>query len=87
MLVPTVNYQQQWVGELCYKETGLKLPPHLVFTGTPGQVEIVRARTGVMPAVLIMSYPALAQTGSGVGKGGFDQNSSRSSCRARTSVT
>jgi hypothetical protein len=75
VLVPTVNYQQQWVGELCYKETGLKLPPHLVFTGTPAQVEIVRARTGVMPAVLIMSYPALAQTGSGVGKGGFDRDS------------
>ena len=28
-----------------------------------------------MPAVLIMSYPALAQTGSGVGKGGFDRDS------------
>ncbi len=75
VLVPTVNYQQQWVGELCYKETGLKLSPHLVFTGTPAQVETVRARTGVMPAVLVMSYPALAQTGSGVGKGGFDRDS------------
>ena len=75
VLVPTVSYQQQWVGELCYKETGLRLPPHLVFTGTPAQVETVRSRTGVMPAVLVMSYPALAQTGSGVGKGGFDRNS------------
>ena len=75
VLVPTVSYQQQWVGELCYKETGLKLSPHLVFTGTPAQVETVRARTGVMPAVLVMSYPALAQTGSGVGKGGFDRDS------------
>jgi superfamily II DNA or RNA helicase len=75
VLVPTVSYQQQWVGELCYKETGLKLPPHLVFTGTPAQVETVRARTGVMPAVLVMSYPAFAQTGSGVGKGGFDSHS------------
>ena len=75
VLVPTVNYQQQWVGELCYKEAGLKLSPHLVFTGTPAQVETVRARTGVMPAVLVMSYPALAQTGSGVGKGGFDRDS------------
>jgi hypothetical protein len=75
VLVPTVSYQQQWVGELCYKETGLKLPPHLVFTGTPAQVETVRGRTGVMPAVLVMSYPALAQTGSGVGKGGFDRDS------------
>ena len=75
VLVPTVSYQQQWVGELCYKETGLKLSPHLVYTGTPAQVETVRARTGVMPAVLVMSYPALAQTGSGVGKGGFDRDS------------
>ena len=75
VLVPTVSYQQQWVGELCYKETGLRLPPHLVFTGTPAQVETVRSRTGVMPAVLVMSYPALSQTGSGVGKGGFDRDS------------
>lgn len=75
VLVPTVNYQQQWVSELCYNDIGLKLAPHLVFTGTPAQVEQVRARTGVMPAVLVMSYPALAQMGSGVGKGGFDRDS------------
>ncbi len=75
VLVPTVNYQQQWVGELCYKEVGLHLPPHLVFTGTPAGLEAARARHGITPCVVIMTYAALAQTGSGVGKGGFDRDS------------
>jgi superfamily II DNA or RNA helicase len=75
VLVPTVNYQQQWLGELCYKETGLKLPPHLVYTGTPTSLEEVRKRAGITPAILVMTYTSLAQTGSGIGKGGFDRDS------------
>ncbi len=75
VLVPTVNYQQQWVGELCYKPLGLLLSPHLVFTGTPTSLERVRKRKGISPCVIVTTYTALAQTGSGVGKGGFDQDS------------
>ncbi|HEY2596223.1 MAG TPA: DEAD/DEAH box helicase family protein, partial [Chloroflexota bacterium] len=75
VLVPTSNYQQQWIGELCFKPIGLGLPPELVFSGTPGQLERFKRRTGSHPAVILMTYAALAQTGSGVGKGGFDVDS------------
>ena len=75
VLVPTVNYQQQWVGELCYKPLGLRLSPHQVFTGTPASLETTRQRTGITPCVIVMTYAALSQTGSKVGKGGFDQDS------------
>ncbi|GAC1455514.1 MAG: hypothetical protein PVSMB2_07010 [Ktedonobacteraceae bacterium] len=75
VLVPTVNYQQQWVGELCYKPFGLRLSSHQVFTGTPASLEAVRKRTAIAPCVIVMTYTALAQTGSGRGKGGFDQDS------------
>lgn len=75
VLVPTANYQQQWIGELCYKPIGLRLPPEVVFAGTPNQLERFRRRTGGHPAVILMTYAALAQTGSGVGKGGFDVDS------------
>src|SRR5262249_9145616 len=75
VLVPTANYQQQWIGELCFKPIGLRLPPELVFSGTPGQLERFQRRTGSHPAIVLMTYAALAQTGSGVGKGGFDVDS------------
>jgi superfamily II DNA or RNA helicase len=75
VLVPTVNYQQQWLGELCYKPIGLGLSPHQVYTGTPATLETTRIRTGISPCVIVMTYTALAQTGSGIGKGGFDQDS------------
>jgi superfamily II DNA or RNA helicase len=75
VLVPTSNYQQQWIGELCFNAIGLGLPPELVFSGTPGQLERFTRRTGSHPAVILMTYAALAQTGSGVGKGGFDVDS------------
>ncbi|MBV9329794.1 MAG: DEAD/DEAH box helicase [Chloroflexi bacterium] len=75
VLVPTSNYQQQWIGELCFNRIGLGLPPELVFSGTPGQLERFKRRTGSHPAVILMTYAALAQTGSGVGKGGFDVDS------------
>ncbi|MBU0944829.1 MAG: DEAD/DEAH box helicase family protein [Proteobacteria bacterium] len=75
ILVPTVNYQQQWVKELCHTPIGLRLTPDVIFTGTPTALEAERAKEGLAPAVVIMTYTALAQTGSGSGKGGFDQNS------------
>jgi hypothetical protein len=75
VLVPTVNYQRQWVRELCHKPTGLRLPPHLVFAGTPAGLEAARRRIDFEPCVLVVTYPALAQLGSGVGKGGFDIDS------------
>lgn len=75
VLVPTVNYQQQWVGELCYKQPGLRLSSSHVFTGTPVSLERIRKRTGITPAVIILTYTALAQTGSATGKGGFDVDS------------
>jgi hypothetical protein len=75
VLVPTANYQQQWIGELCFKPIGLRLPPELVFAGTPGQLERFKRRAGSHPAIILMTYAALAQTGSGVGKGGFDVDS------------
>jgi hypothetical protein len=75
VLVPTANYQQQWIGELCFIRIGLRLPPELVFSGTPGQLERFQRRTGSHPAIVLMTYAALAQAGSGVGKGGFDVDS------------
>ena len=75
VLVPTSNYQQQWTGELCYKPIGLRLSPELIFSGTPPQLERFIRRTGTHPAILLMTYTALAQAGSGVGKGGFDVDS------------
>jgi superfamily II DNA or RNA helicase/DNA-binding transcriptional ArsR family regulator len=75
ILVPTKNYQQQWIGELCYKPIGLRLSPEVVFSGTPAQLERFQERTGNHPAILIMTYTSLSQTGSAIGKGGFDADS------------
>ncbi|RNC67246.1 MAG: DEAD/DEAH box helicase [Desulfuromonadales bacterium] len=75
VLVPTVNYQQQWFAELCYKPVGLRLAPDLIFTGTPALLEEEGKTTSISPVILVMTYSALAQTGSGTGKGGFDQGS------------
>jgi hypothetical protein len=75
VLVPTANYQQQWIGELCHKPIGLRLAPELVFSGTPVQLERFQRRTGTHPAIVLTTYAALAQAGSGVGKGGFDVDS------------
>jgi hypothetical protein len=75
ILVPTSNYQQQWTGELCYQPIGLRLSPEMVFSGTPGQLEKFQQRSGSHPAIILMTYTALAQAGSAVGKGGFDIDS------------
>ncbi|WP_440949082.1 DEAD/DEAH box helicase [Methanosphaerula subterraneus] len=75
VLVPTVNYQRQWVGELCYAHAGLHLPPDAVFAGTPAELKAELTRSGFAPAVLVVTYNSLAQIGSPVGKGGFDAGS------------
>jgi superfamily II DNA or RNA helicase len=75
VLVPTSNYQQQWIGELSYLPFGLRLSPEVIFAGTPNELERFQRRTGQHPAVLLMTYTALAQAGSGIGKGGFDIDS------------
>ena len=73
--MPTSNYLQQWTGELCYKSIGLRLSPEMVFAGTPNQLERFQKRTGSHPAILLMTYTALSQAGSAIGKGGFDIDS------------
>jgi DEAD/DEAH box helicase len=75
VVVPTINYQQQWLVELCYKHFGLRLSTDLVFSGTPGGLAAEREATGTRPAVLVMTYSALAQAASGAGKGGVDRAS------------
>jgi len=72
VLVPTVNYEQQWVRELCYKDIGLHLSPDDVFAGPTSAYEKKREQSKTPPAVLVMTYTALAQLGSPKGKGGFD---------------
>ncbi len=73
VLVPTVNYEQQWVRELCYKDIGLHLSPDDVFAGPTSAYEEKREQSKTPPAVLVMTYTALAQLGSPKGKGGFDR--------------
>ena len=75
ILVPTINYEQQWIAELCYKHTGLRLSPDELFAGTPAMLDSERERAGFAPTVLVMTYAALAQLGSPAGKGGFDSAS------------
>jgi len=73
VLVPTANYVQQWVAELCYKDIGLQISPDEIFAGTPASYEAEQRRFDTSPAILIMTYTSLAQIGSPRGKGGFDK--------------
>jgi superfamily II DNA or RNA helicase len=75
ILVPTVNYEQQWIRELCYKFIGLNLPPDDVYAGTPIDYESIKKELESSPPILVMTYQSLAQLGSAKGKGGFDTNS------------
>ena len=75
VLVPTVNYMQQWLRELSYKPIGLQLPANEVYIGTPGDLEAMRRRSGFTPSILVLTYTALSQIGSPRGKGGFDTGS------------
>jgi superfamily II DNA or RNA helicase len=72
ILVPTVNYEQQWIRELCYKPIGLHLSPDDVYAGTPIGYKDER-KSGSSPPILVMTYTSLAQLGSPRGKGGFDR--------------
>jgi hypothetical protein len=60
VLVPTQNYQRQWVRELCFLPTGLNLPPDAVWAGTPRVLAERLGRGAPVPPVLVMTYPALA---------------------------
>ncbi|MDD1721654.1 MAG: DEAD/DEAH box helicase family protein, partial [Euryarchaeota archaeon] len=75
ILVPTINYEQQWIAELCYKHMGLRLSPDELFAGTPATLDSEHERAEFAPTVLVMTYAALAQLGSPAGKGGFDRGS------------
>ena len=75
VLVPTNNYQQQWIDELCFNPIGLQLPPEIIFSGTPAEFSHYSQLTGAHPAILIVTYAALSQLGSPIGKGGFDAQS------------
>jgi len=72
ILVPTINYEQQWIRELCYKSIGLHLPPDDVYAGTPNDYEARKKKLDSSPPILVMTYQSLAQVGSSKGKGGFD---------------
>ncbi|MDH4213455.1 MAG: DEAD/DEAH box helicase [Candidatus Thorarchaeota archaeon] len=72
ILVPTVNYEQQWIRELCYETKGLNLPPDDVYAGTPIDYEERKKELDSSPPILVMTYQSLAQLGSSKGKGGFD---------------
>jgi superfamily II DNA or RNA helicase len=67
VLVPSVTVQRQWVHELCYSSVGPGLAPHLVATGTVATVLAVRARGLAAPAVVVMTYAALASAAAVVG--------------------
>ncbi len=73
--VPTNNYQQQWIDELCYNPIGLQLPPEIIFAGTPADLYHYQQLTGRHPAIVLVTYAALSQLGSPTGKGGFDAQS------------
>ena len=75
VLVPTSNYQQQWIGELCYHDIGLQLSPEHIFSGTITQLKNQVQKSGEHPPIIILTYTALSQLGSGKGKGGFDLES------------
>lgn len=60
VIVPTSNYQQQWVRELCYNDHGLGLAPEDVFAGTPSDLKVIRRR-GAHPVIISLTYTAIAQ--------------------------
>jgi superfamily II DNA or RNA helicase len=67
VLAPSVTIQRQWVRELCYSAVGPGLAPHLVATGTVATVLAGQARAHITPAVVVMTYAALASAASVAG--------------------
>ncbi|MEA2071329.1 MAG: DEAD/DEAH box helicase family protein, partial [Asgard group archaeon] len=61
VLVPTQNYQSQWVDSICFEEIGLQLSPNFVFSGTVTQLERFIQKTHEIPPIIVLTYTSLAQ--------------------------
>jgi len=61
VLVPTQNYQSQWVDSICFNEIGLQISPNFVFSGTISQLENFISKTREIPPIIILTYTSLAQ--------------------------
>lgn len=61
VLVPTQNYQSQWVDSICFNEIGLQVSPSFVFSGTITQLENFIQKTREIPPIIILTYTSLAQ--------------------------
>ncbi len=61
VLVPTQNYQSQWVDSICFNEIGLQISPTFVFSGTISQLETFISKTREIPPIIILTYTSLAQ--------------------------
>ncbi|HUT79882.1 MAG TPA: DEAD/DEAH box helicase family protein [Candidatus Bathyarchaeia archaeon] len=61
ILVPTQNYQSQWVDSICFNEIGLQISPTFVFSGTITQLESFISKTREIPPIIILTYTSLAQ--------------------------
>jgi superfamily II DNA or RNA helicase len=60
ILVPTNNYQRQWVRELCFRRGVFQLAPEVVFAGTVADMRRLQRRSGRNPAVFVLTYAAIA---------------------------
>ncbi|MCK5047354.1 MAG: DEAD/DEAH box helicase family protein, partial [Candidatus Heimdallarchaeota archaeon] len=61
IVVPTQNYQSQWVDSICFNEIGLQISPSFVFSGTITQLENFITKTREIPPIIILTYTSLAQ--------------------------
>jgi hypothetical protein len=61
VIVPTQNYQSQWVDSLCFEEIGLQISPNFVFSGTVSQLERFISKTREIPPIIVLTYTSLAQ--------------------------
>jgi len=61
IVVPTQNYQSQWVDSICFNEIGLQISPAFVFSGTITQLENFITKTREIPPIIILTYTSLAQ--------------------------
>ncbi|NHJ32051.1 MAG: DEAD/DEAH box helicase [Asgard group archaeon] len=61
IVVPTQNYQSQWVDSICFNEIGLQISPTFVFSGTITQLENFITKTREIPPIIILTYTSLAQ--------------------------
>ncbi|MBK5113426.1 MAG: DEAD/DEAH box helicase family protein [Candidatus Heimdallarchaeota archaeon] len=61
IVVPTQNYQSQWVDSICFNEIGLQISPTFIFSGTITQLENFISKTREIPPIIILTYTSLAQ--------------------------